>query len=107
MKARAVVLALVTMLAVLAGKGHTAPFLPRSGAEVVETLRSNGAQPQQQVLRRLRARLAAAPHDVALASELARRYIALGGRMPTRATTVTPRRPWPRGGPTPPRRPRC
>jgi tetratricopeptide (TPR) repeat protein len=53
------------------------PFVPRAGAEVLETLPRRGAAPQA-ALRRLRAQLAAAPRDQALASTLAQRYIELG-----------------------------
>jgi tetratricopeptide (TPR) repeat protein len=53
------------------------PFEPRAGAEVLETRPRRGAAPQA-ALRRLRAQLAAAPRDQALASTLAQRYIELG-----------------------------
>jgi len=58
-------------------RGQAAPFVPQSGAEVLETLprRDNAADA---ALRRERARLAAAPRDPALAAEAARRYIELG-----------------------------
>lgn len=56
---------------------QAAPYLPTSGAQVIETLPRRG-DPVQQELRRLRAQLNAQPNDVALATTLARRYIALG-----------------------------
>ena len=56
---------------------QAAPYLPASGAQVIETLPRRG-DPVQQELRRLRAQLNAQPNDVALAATLARRYIALG-----------------------------
>lgn len=54
-----------------------APFVPQSGAEVLETLprRGNAAEA---VMRRERAQLAAVTHDPVLAAEAARRYIELG-----------------------------
>ena len=54
-----------------------APFVPRSGAEVLETLPRRG-DAAQAALRPLRARLAAAPRDQVLAATLAQRYIELG-----------------------------
>lgn len=54
-----------------------APFVPRSGTEVLETLprRTDAADA---VLRRHRAQLSAAPRDAAAAAALAQRYIELG-----------------------------
>jgi Tfp pilus assembly protein PilF len=66
--------AIVTLQAPAA---QAAPYLPRSGAEVLETL-PRRADPQQQELRRMRLQLAAAPKDVQLATTLAQRYIAVG-----------------------------
>lgn len=68
----AAVAAMVLPLRVLA-----APFVPQSGAEVLETLprRGNAADA---ALRRDRARLAATPRNPALAAEAARRYIERG-----------------------------
>jgi hypothetical protein len=54
-----------------------APYTPASGADVVATL-ARRADPQQQVLRALRMRLAADPRNAALAAQLARQHIALG-----------------------------
>ncbi|KQQ40099.1 hypothetical protein ASF61_04690 [Duganella sp. Leaf126] len=56
---------------------HAAPYIPASGAQVIETLPRRG-DPVQQELRRLRAQLNARPDDMALATTLAKRYIALG-----------------------------
>jgi Tfp pilus assembly protein PilF len=56
---------------------HAAPYIPASGQQVVETLPRRG-DPVQQELRRLRSQLNAAPNDLALATTLARRYIAIG-----------------------------
>ena len=54
-----------------------APYIPASGSQVIETLPRRG-DPQQQELHRLRADLNARPDDLALATNLAQRYIALG-----------------------------
>jgi tetratricopeptide (TPR) repeat protein len=56
---------------------HAAPYIPASGQQVIETLPRRG-DPVQQELRRLRSQLSATPNDLALATTLARRYIALG-----------------------------
>lgn len=69
-------LALFALLSPALG-AHAAPYLPASGTQVIETLPRRG-DPVQQELRRLRAQLNAQPNDVALATTLARRYIALG-----------------------------
>ena len=65
------------ILMLLCATAHAAPYLPSSGKQVIETLPRRG-DPVQQELRRLRAQLNAQPGDVALATSLARRYIALG-----------------------------
>ena len=59
--------------------GLAAPYVPQSGAEVVETLprRADALPPD---LLALRAQLRTAPNDAALASTLAQRYIAAGRR---------------------------
>lgn len=57
--------------------GLAAPFVPRSGAEVLERLPQRGTA-SDAVVRRQRARLAAAPRDPAVAAEAAQRYIELG-----------------------------
>jgi Tfp pilus assembly protein PilF len=73
-------LGLASVIAVVAGLARgvvAAPYLPQSGAQVVETLPRRGdAQPQE--LQSLRAQLRAAPGDAAVATSIARRYIALG-----------------------------
>lgn len=69
-------LALFALLSPALG-AHAAPYLPASGTQVIETLPRRG-DPVQQELRRLRAQLNAQPNDVALATTLARRFIALG-----------------------------
>ncbi|WP_295992150.1 hypothetical protein [Rugamonas sp.] len=54
-----------------------APYIPASGAQVIETL-PRRSDPVQQDLQRLRAGLTAHPDDLSLATNLAQRYIALG-----------------------------
>jgi Tfp pilus assembly protein PilF len=56
---------------------QAAPYIPASGQQVVESVPRRG-DPVQQELRRLRSQLNASPNDVALATTVARRYIALG-----------------------------
>ena len=56
---------------------QSAPYIPASGRQVVETVPRRG-DPVQQELRRLRSQLNANPNDVELATTVARRYIALG-----------------------------
>jgi Tfp pilus assembly protein PilF len=56
---------------------HAAPYIPANGQQVIETLPRRG-DPAQQELRRLRSQLNAASTDLALATTLARRYIAIG-----------------------------
>lgn len=74
-------LAAPLLLAALAccGAASAAPFVPASGAEVLERLPWR-SDPQQRELRVLRARLAQDPRDLGRAAEVARRYIALGRR---------------------------
>jgi len=55
---------------------QAAPYVPASGAQVIETLPRRG-DPVQQELRRMRSELNARPNDLALATTLATRYIAL------------------------------
>jgi cytochrome c-type biogenesis protein CcmH/NrfG len=66
-----------TFMALLPLPAASAPFVPGSAADVLETLprRSNASDAG---LTRQRARLAAAPRDPEAAAELARRYIELG-----------------------------
>jgi hypothetical protein len=53
---------------------HAAPYVPANGSQIIERLPGN-ADPVQQEFKRLRAQLSAAPDDLPLATELARRYI--------------------------------
>lgn len=59
----------------LATAAHATPYIPATGSEVVERL-PRRADPAQAELARLRARLAADPGNVALATSTAQRYIA-------------------------------
>ncbi|MTW10239.1 hypothetical protein GM658_06445 [Pseudoduganella eburnea] len=54
-----------------------APFVPRSGSEVLETLPRRAAAPDAE-LRRQRAQLSEAPRDASAAAALAQRYIEMG-----------------------------
>lgn len=56
-----------------------APYIPKSGAEVVERL-PRRSDPAQQELQRLRAQLAANPNDILLATTVARQHIATARR---------------------------
>jgi Tfp pilus assembly protein PilF len=62
------------VLALLAPGARATPHIPGRGDDVIERL-PLGADPARQELRRLRAQLAANPHDLALATGIARRYI--------------------------------
>ena len=64
------------LLSVLLGvtTSHAAPYIPASGSQIIEHLPGN-ADPVQQEFKRLRAELTAAPDNLPLATELARRYI--------------------------------
>jgi Tfp pilus assembly protein PilF len=65
----------LALLAVLfSGAAHAAPYIPASGAQVLERLPGR-LDPQQRELARLRADLSANPTDLARATNLARRYI--------------------------------
>jgi len=68
---------IITALALSAAVAQAAPYVPSSGKQVIETLPRRG-DPVQQQLRSLRAELNARPTDIALATSVARRYIALG-----------------------------
>ena len=68
---------IIIALALSAGVAQAAPFIPSSGKQVIETLPRRG-DPVQQQLRSLRAELNARPTDIALATSVAQRYIALG-----------------------------
>jgi tetratricopeptide (TPR) repeat protein len=63
-------------LLLAATAAQATPYIPANGQQVIETLPRRG-DPVQQELRRLRSSLDARPNDIALATELARRYIAL------------------------------
>jgi hypothetical protein len=60
------------------GAAWCAPFVPDDDADVLETLPVNPREPALREVRALRARLAQQPDDVALASEVARRYVEIG-----------------------------
>jgi len=64
-------------LALWAAVAQAAPYIPSSGKQVIETLPRRG-DPVRQQLRSLRAELNAKPTDIALATSVAQRYIALG-----------------------------
>jgi predicted Zn-dependent protease len=59
-----------------AATAHAAPYIPANGQQVIETLPRRG-DPVQQELRRLRSELNAKPNDLTLATNVARRYIAM------------------------------
>lgn len=63
--------------AALMGTARATPYLPAHGADVIEVL-PRRADATQTELRRLRLALNAQPRDVALATALAQRYIAVG-----------------------------
>lgn len=56
---------------------QAAPYLPSSGAQVIETL-PRRSSPAQQDIERLRKQVRASPNDIGLATALARRYIDIG-----------------------------
>lgn len=64
------------LLSCLATAAPATPYIPANGQQVIETLPRRG-DPVQQELRRLRSELNARPNDIALATALATRYIAL------------------------------
>jgi tetratricopeptide (TPR) repeat protein len=68
---------IIIALALSAAVAQAAPHIPSNGKQVIETLPRRG-DPVQQQLRSLRAELNAKPTDVALATRVAQRYIALG-----------------------------
>jgi hypothetical protein len=74
---RALAAACATVLALAAAPAPAAPYLPRAGAEVLESL-PRRTDPVQQELQGMRRQLAAAPQDVQLATALAQRYIGIG-----------------------------
>jgi hypothetical protein len=69
--------ALVLSLSLTILAANAAPYIPSRGQQVIETLPRRG-DPVQQQLRSLRAELNSRPTDVALATSVAQRYIALG-----------------------------
>lgn len=69
--------ALALTLSLTIALAQAAPYIPSRGQQVIETLPRRG-DPVQQQLRSLRAELNARPTDVALATSVAQRYIALG-----------------------------
>jgi tetratricopeptide (TPR) repeat protein len=71
------IMAILALAAACCTTARATPYVPRDGAQVVERLpKRNDAQ--QRELRQLRAQLAAQPRDVALAGQLAKRYIEIG-----------------------------
>jgi hypothetical protein len=64
-------------LLLAATAAQAAPYIPSSGQQVIETLPRRG-DPVQQALRHMRSELSSNPNDLALATEIARRYIATG-----------------------------
>ncbi|MES2324837.1 MAG: hypothetical protein V4633_21470 [Pseudomonadota bacterium] len=72
-------LAAACLLALCAQWAWAAPFLPQRGSEVIERL-PRRTDPAQQQLQQLRARLAANPRDLALATSVAASYIATARR---------------------------
>jgi thioredoxin-like negative regulator of GroEL len=71
--------ALVAALTILAGAAAAEPFRPTGDAEVLERLPTPGDASKRE-LRALRRTLQEDPDNLALATELARRYIAIGRR---------------------------
>lgn len=67
-------LPLLTLLLCAAAAAWSAPFTPRSDAEVLETLPARATDPRARERNELRRRLSADPRNPALAVELARRY---------------------------------
>jgi Tfp pilus assembly protein PilF len=65
---------LMLLLAPLAGAAWSAPYLPTSDADLLETLSTRATDPRAREMRELRAALARTPLDPELAVRLARRY---------------------------------
>ncbi len=65
---------LLLLLAPLAGAAWSAPYLPASDADLLETLSTRAADPRAREMRELRAALSRTPNDADLAVRLARRY---------------------------------
>lgn len=72
-------LLLLIALCLPALAARAAPYLPSSGAQVIETL-PRRSSPAQQDIERLRQQVRSSPNDVSLATSLARRYIDTGRR---------------------------
>jgi len=68
---------LTLALLAICGPAAASPFIPQRGDQVIETLPKR-SDPTQQELKRLRAALSARPTDLALATDLAQRYITVG-----------------------------
>ena len=68
---------LIASAVLLSSCAHAAPFRPTDDSEVLERLPVPD-DAERQTLRRLRARLSGTPHDLTLALDLARRYLAVG-----------------------------
>lgn len=70
------ILATLLLLTMLLGitASHATPYIPASGSQIIERLPGN-ADPVQREFKRQRAQLAAAPDNLPLATQLARRYI--------------------------------
>jgi Tfp pilus assembly protein PilF len=68
------IFALACMFSAAAG---ATPYVPADGKQVIERLPTR-TDPQQRELQELRSRLAAAPDNIQLATQLARRYIEIG-----------------------------
>jgi predicted Zn-dependent protease len=67
------------LISVVALSAAATPYVPRSGADIIETI-ARRADPEQRELAQLRDQLAAAPRNATLAITLATRYIAIGRR---------------------------
>lgn len=65
------------VLCLSALSARAAPYLPASGAQVIETM-PRRSDPVQQDIERLRKQVRSSPNDVRLATTLARRYIDIG-----------------------------
>jgi tetratricopeptide (TPR) repeat protein len=63
------------LLAPLAGAAWSAPYVPASDADLLETLSTRATDPRMREMRELRAALSRSPRDPELAVRLARRYV--------------------------------
>jgi len=73
------IFAIACACALFAQCANAAPYIPAAGNDVIERV-ARRSDPARQELQRLRARLAANPNDVALATAVARNHIANGRR---------------------------